>query len=418
MRSALACLLLWLIAAPGLASADWTAPQVAVEDGRDDQRPVAVVDDGGRTLRLAVADYGTNQLLLREAPFGGRLGPARRTAPTPDLTTAGLTVTGDGVALGARRDGPLRATAFQAAGATDAPEVLAAKHSGYDLAVAGSGAAVAAWADGNRVLAAIREPGARRFGTPVPVGPARGADVSVDLGITDAGEVVLLWQVNEYPSDTFVTIRPAGGTFGAPQALGETSGAAFAVGPDGTAIVADTTDTELRVATRAPGAPAFGPLTTVDTAAGSYNMAAAAAGGGGRVGAIWTVAASERAKTRLRVMLGTAGGAVKRVGTLGRGVGLETALAVDDRGRAVVAWAQQQPAVDGSPVHRERLALAYKGIDRGFGATRLVSPTVLSAMPLAINLSGPSGRASVVYELFEDFRDQAYRRFDLTFSRP
>jgi hypothetical protein len=157
------------------------------------------------------------------------------------------------------RHGKHFSAAMQVATAGGLPQTLRATTNRYvsapSVAVAPNGAAVVAWSDtdtgfGTRdvVMAAVRAPGAARFGS-VVVLDRNASDASDPVaGIDAAGDATVAWMGNQASGDRFgnslataeAATALAGGAFGAPQQLVRSSGEtiALAVASNGRAMLA------------------------------------------------------------------------------------------------------------------------------------------------------------------------------------
>jgi hypothetical protein len=116
---------------------------------------------------------------------------------------------------------------------------------------------------------ATRSPGGTWSADHTLTTPDQAAERDVKLALADDGSAVLAWGGS---TATWASVRPAGGTFGAPVALGGTAAAhvaaSIAARPDGTfAAVWPESDgsggATMKLALRRPGAAAFDPPSTV-----------------------------------------------------------------------------------------------------------------------------------------------------------
>ncbi len=162
------------------------------------------------------------------------------------------------------------------------------------VAVDGSGNAVAVWQQANRIEAAVR-PAGGAFGTPVPISAAGQNAGEPQIAMDSQGNATAVWD----RSDGTKTIaqastRPAGGTFPAADSLSLTGQNALipqvAVNPAGDVFVvwkrSDGTNTRIQQAVKHAGG-SFGPATEISAAGKNADLPYVAADHQGNAAAIF-----------------------------------------------------------------------------------------------------------------------------------
>ena len=260
------------------------AQRVATGAVRED---LAVGDDGRAflvTTEPAGAAGGRGAVRLRTAAPAARFGPARTLmwrGRGVRRMRAGVAADGTGVIAlqsehGTRRE--VRAAAFGARGRVGRP-VTISRGDANDLAaleVAPSGAAAVVWFRHGRrgrwrLVAAVRDPGAARFGPPHSLSRfvRRPCCTSVSLAVSERGDTAVTWTSTSRPV-VWAALRSAGRAFRRPQTLATEASdePRVAVGAGGTAAVIYSVqhvrarpDDGLQLHRAAPGVP-FGPPST------------------------------------------------------------------------------------------------------------------------------------------------------------
>jgi len=331
------------------------------------------------------------------------------------------------------------------------PAKLALEATRAAVAVTDSGAAIVAWlepgASGRFDVRAMRRPAGGQFGAAETLGSARSEsefafEGSVRAAIAASGEAFVLWTQPPAGSDSEqmpvdVAIAPAGGPFGSAQRVGLTHASsvpALAAGPDGRALVALATLTQLQVAERAPGGAFAAPTRLASFKEPFVAIPAAAMGPGGAAIVGWYglfsqgVGAAARAAAgpfgapvALAAPAGTPGlddslltllsafglGALGPSGAEGlapdrEGGNLRAALTRD--GRALLSWntylgvprAASFPLAGG---HLDRFALGA-GVREAGSVTPLITASGAAAVAWTDNQSGREGRVHVAVEGF------------------
>jgi len=342
---------------------------------------LAVGDDGRAFLvtteRAGVAGGGGAVRLRTAAPAAG-FGPARtlmRRGPGVRGMRAGVAADGTGVIAlqtehGTRRE--VRAAAFGARGRVGRP-VTISLGGADDLAaldVAPSGAAAVVWFRHGRrgrwrLEAAVREPGATRFGPPHPLSRfvQRPCCTSVSLAVGERGDTAVTWTSTSRPV-VWAALRSAGRAFRSPQTLATDGSDAprVAVGAGGNAAVIYSVqhvparpDDGLQLHRAAPGAP-FGHAEHVDPGRG-VTIGAASVTPAGRVLVAWT----DPARATVHLSEAAPTGPLVNTGELGASVTAGAlSVAGDDDGRAVVAWPR---LVSTAPAVREQAMAATRPAD-------------------------------------------------------
>jgi hypothetical protein len=272
------------------------------------------------------------------------------------------------------------------------------------LAVARGGAAVVVWfrhrPDGRwRLEAAVREPGAAVFGSPAAVSPLQRLPCcsAVAAAIGERGDAVVTWRSTLRPA-AWAALRAGGAQFRRPQRLAPESSDAprVAMGADGTAAVMYSLqrvplrdDDGLRLH-RAPRGGPFGAAEIVNPG-GGVTLGDLTVTPAGRTAVAWLDPAAAQvgmSEAGPRTPLGAA--AVLGADAAPRA----PAVAVDDDGRAVVAWASRAPS---RPFVTERAVAATRpGPAAAFGAPVALGAPGRIAAPRVVRL-GPGAGAFVLW---------------------
>jgi hypothetical protein len=392
-------LVLLVLALPAPASA--AREQVIAVRGAGAQ---LAVDEAGRAFLVSPSARRDVRPLpwvrLRAAAPHAGFGRPRtlvRSRRGDHAVDAGVAADGRGVVVlqsvrGGRRR--VRVVAFGPAPAVGRPVAVSRGRGSADFAasaVARGGAAVVTWFRHRsnrrwRLEAAIREPGARAFGRPVALSAfaRRSCCTAVSVGIGANGAVVAAWSSTSRPG-AWVALRGPGRGFRAPErvAVDATAVPRVVVGANGTAAV-------LYGVQHVPRRPADGPQLRRVASGGPLgaaepvdpscraSTAEAAVTPAGRVLVACVDEPAASRSARVRVFEAGPGELLQASGDLGAHVVPRSlAVAADDHGRAVVAWAQR---IAGGP---QRAVAAMRG-GRGapFGAPVALGRPWTAADPL------------------------------------
>jgi hypothetical protein len=222
------CLALaWPAAAFGTPT--WLAPSGLATAGND-QYADTTMAAGGATAVVWEDDTGSNPIVQAavRAPRGGfgsavTLSPAGQAAIFPQVAEDAA---GDATAVWDDASAGAIEAATIAGGVPSSPAVLsvgAHSTSFPTIAVDERGDAIAAWyASATQVLEAAFRPAGGRFGAPVAIS-ATGEEVRFPRAAIDAaGDATVVWQRSNGKNEIVeAALRPAGGSFGTPQALSE-----------------------------------------------------------------------------------------------------------------------------------------------------------------------------------------------------
>jgi hypothetical protein len=395
---AAACAAVESLAAPGAARAD-----------------LAVGDDGRAFLVYTGArgvPSGRAAVLARSAAPAAGFGPVRvlmRRGPGVRAMRAGVAADGSGmIALqtvrGTRRE--VRAAMFGARGRAARP-VTVSRGDANDLAavdVAPSGAAAIVWFRHARrgrwrLEAAVREPGAPRFGPPRAISAfvRRPCCTSVSLAVGERGDTVVAWTSTSRPF-VWAAARSARRVFRRPQAL-TTDGSdepRAAVGAGGAAAVIYSVQhvpvrpgDGLRLHRAVPGG-SFGRAEHVDPGRG-VTIGAVTVTAAGRVLVAWT----DAARATVHLSEAAPAGPLVDAGGLGSNVTAGAlAVAGDDDGRVVVAWPRLAST---APALREQVMAATRAADgAAFGPAIPLGRPWREARPALARIV-PGGRALLAW---------------------
>jgi hypothetical protein len=244
LRSATVGAVMTVALLPGAARADW-GHAIPLSPAGQPRELLALAADGDRPVVLLQRRTGprATTITLRVGDASGRMGVERTIArPAHEIEAATL-------AAGAGGD--------LVAGWVE-------KVDGVDRAVVASGPRLAA----HQLLT-------------LPSGPREVERVV--LRVNRRGDAVLaLWRWRARAYEAWATYRPAGGRFGAPQLLasGLDERGAAAIDERGAATVGWARAGHVEVATRAAGAPAFGPPIATPALPRTYTDFALASAGG------------------------------------------------------------------------------------------------------------------------------------------
>jgi hypothetical protein len=283
----------------------------------------------------------------------------------------------------------IRARAIGADGRPGAIQTLSVTHdliASPQVAVNRRGMAVAVWTQAYRghrftILAAPRRPG-HRFGSPQALGRTnrfRGAAPRVALNAR--GDAVVMWSRSD--SMEFA-MRRAGGRFGPPQTIAVrrplTGG--VVVADDGAAVATWTAHGRVFLSRRAPG-HRFGHARLLNPAGPGGSGAATAIGADGTTVVAWSSSQSSSAAIVER------DGSLEAPQTLASYSPFLTfavpAAAVTPTGEALVAWSQGIRDPSGE---RLQVAVASRRPGASFGAPRILSAPGVSASQPALAVEG------------------------------
>jgi hypothetical protein len=326
------------------------------------------VDRTGRAFLVTAAR-------VRSAAPGRRFGPSRtvvRPKRGDRVAGAGVGVDGRGVVFVQSADRKVRAVPFGSR--MRAPVTVSEGVADFaTAAVAPSGAAVVVWFRHRedhrwRLEAAVRERGAAAFGPPEPLSGfvRRACCTNVSAAIGARGDAVVTWRSTVRASVWAALRRPAQRFHRAHRLAGSAADEPKAfVGAGGAAAVIYSTEhvpratadgLQLRRATSGAG---FGPAEHVNPG-GGVTIADASITPAGDVSIAWV---DQVHGPRVHLSEAPAGGPLSLTAALGTNAARRPiAVATDEGGRAVVAWAE-------SSVRRERVVAATRPV-RGapFGA--------------------------------------------------
>lgn len=380
------------------------------------------VDQAGRTFVVART---TSSVAWRAAAPGEALGPWRtllRTRRAQRPVRAAMAADGGGVialqsgALPRRR---VRVVSFDSRGRAGRPRVVSRGRRAdlAALAVAPRGAAVVVWfrhrPDGRwRLEAAVREPGAAGFGSPRAVSAPQRLPccTAVAAAISERGDAVVTWRSTLRPA-AWAALRAGGARFRPPQRLAPEASDAprVAMGADGTAaVIYSLQRVPLRPGDglrlhRAPRGGSFGAAEVLNPG-GGVTLGNLTVTRTGRTAVAWIEPAGAQVRmSEAGPRMPAGAGAVLGAGAAPRA----PVVAVDDDGRAAVAWATRVPfrrSVAERPVGALRPALA------GFGAPAALGSPWPIAEPRVVRL-GPGAGAVVLWT------GAGQRRAGLTISR-
>lgn len=354
----------------------------------------------------------------RSAGAGSVFGRSRmllRSSRADRAVNAGVAADGSGVIVVQslrRTDRRVRVVTFGARGPVGEPVTLSPRGGSSDFAasaVARSGAAVVVWfrhrSGGRwRLEAAIRDPGRGGFGEPQPLSAfvRRPCCTRVSVAIGERGDAVATWTSTARPG-VWAVLRTPGRRFRPPQRLAEDSSGvpSAVVGARGTAALTygiehvprrASDGLQLRRAVR--GGP-FAAAEQVDPGCAA-SLGEAAVTSAGRVLVACVDKGDGQESGRVRVSEAGPGEPLAPTGELGTDVVPERlAVAVDDDGRAVVAWPQL--ASRAGPRYRERaFAAVRQAPDAPFGAPVALGRAWSAAEPGLARLV-PRGGALVVW---------------------
>lgn len=229
------CLTLaWPAAALGLPT--WLAPSVFSPTGNDGSSDTAMGAAGGAAVvwEDSAGPHKVVQAAVR-APYG-TFGPALTLSPAgqnADYPQVGEDAAGDATVVWYDEGSGATEAATIVDGVASSPAVLsdsAGSASHPTIAVDERGDAIAAWyASTKQVLEAAFRPAGGSFGAPVAISAAGEEARYPRAAIDAAGDATVAWERNNGTYDIVeAALRPAGGSFGAAQALSEDGGNARA----------------------------------------------------------------------------------------------------------------------------------------------------------------------------------------------
>jgi hypothetical protein len=380
MRARRGCLLLLVAAAVPVPAHAATEQVIGSRGAAAD----VAVDDAGGAFAVSPTTLGHGGTLpwvrSRAAAPGARFGPARtlmRSRRRDRVVDAGIAGDGGGVIVvqsRRRRQRSVQVAAFAARGPARRPVTLSRGRGSADFAasaVARGGAAVVVWFRHSagrrwRLEAAIREPRADAFGPPRPLSAfvRRACCTSVSVAIGERGDVAAVWSSTSRPG-AWAALRAPGRGFRRPQRVADDPSGIprVVVGAGGTAALLyghqhvprrPGDGLQLR---RAPSGAPFGAPEPVDASCRASRPDAAVTPSG-RVLVACVADAGGDGSAGVRVFEAVPGEPPAATAALAADVASDgLAVAADDQGRAVVAWAQ-------------RVSAARRGLERAVAATR------------------------------------------------
>jgi len=297
---------------------------------------------------------------LEPAVLGSAIsaGPVAATSPNGESLVAWI------------RNGMVEARLRGTAGSYAPAVALGSGAGSLDAAMAADGTAVVAWIAGDKVLAAVRTPGAAGFGAPSDLtGGGSGTPAELQVRGNDRGDVIVAF-IRQTPR---AARRPAGADWAATQELstGPACALSSAVGTSGHAAVAwragcGAGADAVTVALAPPGA-AFG-ATQAAAPDETGVTTAVAVDAGGRTAVAWLGTGAVRG-----VVVGGAAGPLSPDGQITG----PPALAATPAGEFVAVW--RAGTGGGARI------VATRGTPGGFGTTGAISADgVDDALPLAV----------------------------------
>jgi PKD domain len=221
------------VAAPANAAPQWLAPQTVSQPGQDAGQQQVAFDQSGDATAVWQSAGGPNPVIMAaERPASGAFS-APQTLSDPSAYAMSPDVAGDAqgdaVAVWLHSDGAnmrVQAAYRPAGGSFGAPQTLSA--AGYGarephVAINGAGEAVIVWslASGltEKVQASSAAPGGT-FGEPTDLTPFTTAASVPQVALDSHGDAIAVWDGSDGANIRIEdALRPAGGSFGAPQLL-------------------------------------------------------------------------------------------------------------------------------------------------------------------------------------------------------
>jgi hypothetical protein len=166
---------------------------------------------------------------------GGSFGAAQRLSPSGQFANEAQVAVdplGDAIAVWSRFDGThtrLDAAIEPAGGSFGPAQTISAVGedvAGPRVATDGQGDATVVWWSIDQAIKSAVRPAGGGFGPPEAIpGGSSGSDVNLpQLAVNAAGDAVALWSQGVFGSTVQAAVRPAGGSFGAAQAISGSSG--------------------------------------------------------------------------------------------------------------------------------------------------------------------------------------------------
>jgi RNA polymerase sigma factor (sigma-70 family) len=346
----------------------WQSPALVSDPGENAYSPDVALDDSGDGFAVWQRFDGANfrvQVAYRSA--GGSFGSAQ-TLSTPGYPAMAPKIAvngqGDAVALwqqwNSGSNGVTYAAYRPAGGAFGAAQMLsdpAHSASGARVAIDEQGNVFAAWTadDGVNYRAYVAyRPAGGSFGAAQAVSAPGNHAQNPVVAVDDQGDALVAWQRSDGSNErTQAAYRPAGGSFGAPETLSAAGADApnpeVQMNADGNAIVVwgrgDYTNRLVQTAYR-PAGGSFGTVETIsDPGENVYNWHAAIDGRGNSV-AVWErlVSSHESVQTAYRPA-GAAFGAADTISEAGTEA-TDPQVAIDDQGNAVAVWSRAVSPTD------------------------------------------------------------------------
>ena len=263
-------------------SPTWTDPQNVSEPSQDAGTPRLSMNDAGEAIAVFRRSNGTNTIVQSSAKAGsGQWGAGQNasaplaSANSPDIAYSG---TGEAIGVWRRHDG----TAFVIQGAVRS--ALGAWTAARDLSVTGrdathprvsaasSGNAMAVWErtnDANVIVVQAAELAAGAWSPPIDLSTPDANATDPRTLLDNAGNAVAVWSVTGTGGARFMwALRPAGGTWTAPQPLSDPAksadGIRLKLDPAGQMFAvwreSDPTSSVVRFSTRSNDGPWSAPI--------------------------------------------------------------------------------------------------------------------------------------------------------------
>jgi hypothetical protein len=273
------------------AADGWLPPATVAVAGNDAGSVAVSMDSGGGAVAVwtgTSSDYLQTAVRPRGGPFGA---PQLVTPPgrNPEVASAP-----SGAAFAVWESGPradaVVMAAFRAAGDTFGPAQSLGHGFVPDIAVDGSGRAVAVWQGRDGIVRAAFATVNGAFGPPQDLGPGLRPRVAMNR----AGVAAAAWSGSPTPHNIQAAISRAGGAFGAPEGVGDGFSVQVAIDGGGRVVVVWTkpqpigSDTTVQAAIR-PAGRSFGGIETLSPPTVVADYDDVAANDRGDVVAVWRV---------------------------------------------------------------------------------------------------------------------------------
>lgn len=333
--------------AAALGTPTWLGPSVFSPTGTDDSSDTAMGAGGGAAVvwEDSAGSHTIVQAAVR-APYG-TFGPAVTLSPVGQNAVypqVGEDAAGDATVVWYDASSGATEAATIVDGVPSSPTVLsesAGSASHPTIAVDERGDAIVAWyASATQVLQAAFRPAGGSFGAPVAISAAGEEARYPRAAIDAAGDATVVWERNNGTYDIVeAALRPAGGSFGAPQALSEDGGNArdqsVAINAAGDTAVAWTRSNGkgevAQAVVRAAGGQFDVPV-NLSPAEGDAESPAVALDAHGDPTVVWSLADA------VQVSSGTAAGAFTAIPVTLSALGQFTSIAEDPAGDTLVGY--------------------------------------------------------------------------------